>query len=84
MAPDAPEWQMTRCGRGGNDDLPCSQSNVDAGNTLRNPDIRVPEKTEREDRLGIAVEEGGQNADNKERQETEDGRRRGATRLPRA
>ncbi|KAJ1137312.1 hypothetical protein NDU88_003724 [Pleurodeles waltl] len=65
---------MTRCGRSENDDSPCSQGNGDAGHTLGNPDIRVPEKTEREDGLGVAGEEGEQNANNDERQETEDER----------
>ncbi|KAJ1087374.1 hypothetical protein NDU88_000550 [Pleurodeles waltl] len=73
---------MTRCGRRWNDDLSCFQGTGDAGNTLRIPDIRVPEKTEREDELGDAAEEGGQNADNEERQETEDGRKKGSNEAP--
>ncbi|KAJ1137310.1 hypothetical protein NDU88_003722 [Pleurodeles waltl] len=73
---------MTRCGRSKNDDSSCSQGNGDAGHTLGNPGIRVPEKTEREDRLGVAGEEGEQNANNDERQETEDERKTQSNEAP--
>ncbi|KAJ1081651.1 hypothetical protein NDU88_001829 [Pleurodeles waltl] len=68
------------CFRGGDDDLPSSQGNGDAGNQLGNPDIRVPESTEREDGLGVrGEEEEGKDADHEteKRKETEDGRRNG-------
>ncbi|KAJ1207105.1 hypothetical protein NDU88_002497 [Pleurodeles waltl] len=81
-APDAPEWRTTLCVRGRDNDMPCSQGNGDAGKTLGNPDIRVPERTERNDGLGARREEGGQNADNEEKQETEDGRRKGNNEVP--
>ncbi|KAJ1137311.1 hypothetical protein NDU88_003723 [Pleurodeles waltl] len=68
---------MTRCGRSENDDSPCSQGNGDAGHTLGNP-----EKTEREERLGVAGEEGEQNANNDERQETEDERKTQSNEAP--
>ncbi|KAJ1154187.1 hypothetical protein NDU88_006941 [Pleurodeles waltl] len=49
---------------------------------LGNPDIRVPEKTEKEDRLGVTGKEGEQNANNEERQETEDERKKQSNEAP--
>ncbi|KAJ1088365.1 hypothetical protein NDU88_001522 [Pleurodeles waltl] len=81
-APDAPEWRTALCVRDGDDDLPSSQGNGDAGNNLGNLDIRVPERTERDDGLGMGGEEEGQNANDEERKETEDGRRNGNYEVP--
>ncbi|KAJ1215245.1 hypothetical protein NDU88_002854 [Pleurodeles waltl] len=80
-APDAPELRTPLYVRDGDDDLPSSQRNGDAGNHLGNPDIQVPEYIERNDGLGARgkEEKEGQNADRekKERKETEDERRIG-------
>ncbi|KAJ1082213.1 hypothetical protein NDU88_002381 [Pleurodeles waltl] len=81
-SPNAPEWRTTLCGRGENDGLPCSPGNGDAGNILGNPDIRVPERTERDNGLGVQREEEEQNADDEERKETEGGRRNGNNVVP--
>ncbi|KAJ1091994.1 hypothetical protein NDU88_005108 [Pleurodeles waltl] len=68
--------------RGEIDGLPCSQGNGDAGTFLWNPDIRVPDKTEREDGLRLRGEEDEQNAENAERRETDDSRRNGNSVVP--
>ncbi|KAJ1177558.1 hypothetical protein NDU88_002811 [Pleurodeles waltl] len=65
-----------------NNGLSCSQGNGDAGNFLGNPDIRVPDRTEREDGLRLQEEEDEQNAENAERKETEGGRRNGNSVVP--
>ncbi|KAJ1207247.1 hypothetical protein NDU88_002639 [Pleurodeles waltl] len=50
-AHDASEWRLLRGVRGKEDGLPCCLGNRDAGTSRRNPDIRVPEKPEKEDGL---------------------------------
>ncbi|KAJ1166719.1 hypothetical protein NDU88_007116 [Pleurodeles waltl] len=81
-APDAPEWRMPLGVRGEKDGLPYSQGNGDAGNFLGNPELRVPDRTEREDGLRLREEEDEQNAENVERRETDDGGRNGNSVVP--
>ncbi|KAJ1200059.1 hypothetical protein NDU88_003887 [Pleurodeles waltl] len=64
---------------GGDDDSPSCQGNGDAGNQLGNPDVRVPDSTEKDDGLCARRAEEGKNADNEEErsEEMEDGSRKG-------
>ncbi|KAJ1151103.1 hypothetical protein NDU88_003890 [Pleurodeles waltl] len=70
---------------GGDDDSPSCQGNGDAGNQLGNPDVQVPEHSEKDDGLGARGEEEEKNADNEEErnEETEDGSRNGNSEVPR-
>ncbi|KAJ1105502.1 hypothetical protein NDU88_002908 [Pleurodeles waltl] len=93
-AHDAPEWQLPRGVRGEKDGLPCSLGNGDAGTSLRNPDIRVPDRTKREDGLHLRKVEDAEkaekterketeeNTENEERKEDDDGRRNGNSVVP--
>ncbi|KAJ1187848.1 hypothetical protein NDU88_004616 [Pleurodeles waltl] len=54
---------------GGDDASPRCQGNADAGNCLGNPDIRVPERTEKEDGLCAQDAKEEQNTDGDEENE---------------
>ncbi|KAJ1122819.1 hypothetical protein NDU88_001292 [Pleurodeles waltl] len=71
-AHDAPEWRLPHGVRGENDGLPCSLGNGDAGTSLGNPDIRVPDRTKREDGLHLKKVEDAEKAEKTERKETEE------------
>ncbi|KAJ1176070.1 hypothetical protein NDU88_001353 [Pleurodeles waltl] len=83
-APDAAESRTAFRSCGGGDDSPSCQGNGDAGNQLGNPDVRVPESTEKDDGLCAREAEEEKNADNeKERsEEAEDGSRNGNSEVP--
>ncbi|KAJ1121132.1 hypothetical protein NDU88_009260 [Pleurodeles waltl] len=69
----------------GEDDSPSYQGNGDAGNRLGNPDIRVPERTEKDDGLCARGTEKDKNADRDEKErneETKDGNRNGNNEVP--
>ncbi|KAJ1126527.1 hypothetical protein NDU88_004934 [Pleurodeles waltl] len=86
------EWRLPLGVRGKKDNLPCSLGNGDAGTSLGNPDIRVPDRTKREDGLRLEVVEDAENAEKTERKENEenteegneddDGRRNGNSVVP--
>ncbi|KAJ1200024.1 hypothetical protein NDU88_003853 [Pleurodeles waltl] len=93
-AHDASEWRLPLGVRGKKDGLPCSLGNGDAGTSLGNPDIRVPDRTKREDGLLLEEVEDAENAEKTERKENEenteneegkeddDGRRNGNSVVP--
>ncbi|KAJ1216772.1 hypothetical protein NDU88_004371 [Pleurodeles waltl] len=76
----APEWQSNLCARDAINGLPCPQGNRDAGIILGNPDIRVPDRTKREEGLSVQEKEQGENAEDGDRKEqgenAEDGDRK--------
>ncbi|KAJ1180510.1 hypothetical protein NDU88_005731 [Pleurodeles waltl] len=65
------------------DSLLCSQGNGEAGTFLGNPDIRVPDRTEREDGLCLRGKEDEQNAEKAERRETDGAEGTGTAWFPR-
>ncbi|KAJ1216276.1 hypothetical protein NDU88_003880 [Pleurodeles waltl] len=68
-AHDAPEWRLPRGVRGEKDGLPCSLGNGDAGTSLGNLDIRVPDRIKRED--GLHLRGGGRGERGDHRKEGE-------------
>ncbi|KAJ1171377.1 hypothetical protein NDU88_003240 [Pleurodeles waltl] len=69
---------------GGHDDSPSYQGNGDAGNRLGNPNIWVPERTEKDDGLRArrAVEGKNGDKDKEESEETGDRDRNGNNKVP--
>ncbi|KAJ1156291.1 hypothetical protein NDU88_009015 [Pleurodeles waltl] len=65
-AHDASEWHLLRGVCGKEDGLPCCRGNRDAGTSGGNPDIRVPDKPEKEDGLP----ERGDTEDEEDAEET--------------
>ncbi|KAJ1172566.1 hypothetical protein NDU88_004411 [Pleurodeles waltl] len=94
-AHDASEWRLPRGVRGEKDGLPCCLGNRDAGTSLGNPDIRVPDRPKREDGLpeeentddeeyaeGTGREEEGEHTEDKEKKTNDDGSRNGNRVVP--
>ncbi|KAJ1153069.1 hypothetical protein NDU88_005836 [Pleurodeles waltl] len=65
-APGVPESETMPRFYGGDDASPRCQGNADAGNCLGNSDIRIPERTEKDDRLCAQRAKEEQNADGDE------------------
>ncbi|KAJ1122910.1 hypothetical protein NDU88_001383 [Pleurodeles waltl] len=70
-APGVPESGTVSQFCCGDDATPGCQDNGDAGNLLGNPDIRVPKRIEKEDRLRARGAKQGGNADGDERRGNE-------------
>ncbi|KAJ1137733.1 hypothetical protein NDU88_004130 [Pleurodeles waltl] len=94
-AHDPSEWHLARGVRGKEEGLPCCLGNRDAGTSLVNPDIRVPDRPKREDGLpggtytddevdaeGTGREEEGEHTEDKERNTNDNGSRNGNSAVP--